>query len=530
MIKIHRRFLLLVLLLAGCLPLAAQAEETAAPGPTPSPAPSGLSIGAIGVEAMFPGGWTVVTPDTVKAHFAYFSEPSPESAAENLRSEGVYAVAFSSEGDAAMRVIAQPLEAEQALYYDIERFPPEMRSAIKNHFLNKSAWVLTGYRYSAAEWKNSGDTGRMLMLTYTVRYGEETVARGRQAYTARNGLAITLDLQITGSRRLTGDEEKLFAAFVSGTALPASDGMPLLPVGLTLDGVWPEETYLADLTMRGQSTKGAYVSAWIVPEEGAASLIGETVAGNGGAFKLEMQLPHEGALRVYIQSELDGYDRSEVGGWIDYSARRLPVTFTSRPEGIWTEPEIIISGKTLPNVKIQCMEGDTNKKTTTGSGGEFSFKMDRAVTGPRTITLSLERSGFDNRRFEVTFNRQWLPEDYAKYLQSRVQSLSHKNLSENPGKYLGRQVKYTGTILNVSSAGSRVYVQLGIKQNRADGLWSERIIAVADGMDIPLAEGDRASLYIEVTGEFYTFSELTADGDQITVDLPSVRLLTYTLE
>lgn len=513
----EKRWILLAVLLALLLMMtAAQAAEDTVP----------FTIDEIGVQTAFPAQWQVVTPDTAGRHLSLLGESTAEVAAANMRAEGVYAVAFAPQGDAMLRVIAAPGDDTMALYYDIERYTPAMRTSIKNDFLNKSAWALTGYRYSQADWTNKEGQGRILNLTYTIRFDEETVARGLQAYTIRNGLAFTLDLQIKGSRKISAEEEKIFKAFVADTAFPISLDMPLFSVGLALSGIVPEETNKAELTLRGTTTKGATVSAWLLPEEGDMAPCGEVTANNSGNFSLDIVLPEEGEWRVAIRAELEGYASSEEGRWISYSRRRLPVTFTSYPEGDVYDTQILIEGKTVSGVTVQCMEGDTNKKTTTGSGGTFSFKMDRGITGERTIVLSLMKKGYEDRRFTITFNRLWHPEDYARYLTDKVQTLSFKNLSENAEKYMGRLVKYDGEVLDISRVGERVYVQLGIKSTK-EGRWTERLIAVGDGLDVTLDVGDRASLYVEVTSEIYAFSEVTLDGDQVDIDLPSVRLLTY---
>lgn len=59
----------------------------------------------VGVTAMFPEGWTVVTPQTTAENMRWFDEPSAEIAANNLLSAGVLAIAFSPEGDETLRII-----------------------------------------------------------------------------------------------------------------------------------------------------------------------------------------------------------------------------------------------------------------------------------------------------------------------------------------------------------------------------------------------------------------------------------------
>ena len=44
---------------------------------------------------------------------------------------------------------------------------------------------------------------------------------------------------------------------------------------------------------------------------------------------------------------------------------------------------------------------------------------------------------------------------------------------------------------------------------------------------MPLAAGDSATIYFSVTGEHYTFSTVTADGEAKDTALPSVTLLSW---
>lgn len=481
-----------------------------------------IRIPEIGVSTVIPSGWTAVTPDTVAQNFSFFDEETPELAAEMMRSEGVYLAAFSKNGDAALRIIVEEGAGNIALYYDIDRYTPQMRTQIKNEFLDPEVWQLTGYRFTEAEWSNREGQGRMLNLTYNLRFGGEIIARGRRAYTIRDGKAFSLDLQAKG-RQVTPEEVRVFTKFVSQTKLPESMVMPLLPVGLTITTLIPEETYKADLVIRGESTSGATIEACFVDSEGTVLEAGSAKADKSGKFVLETRIPSEGEYSLFLAASLSGYADSEGSYWIDYSKKRLPVTFTSFPTGDVYDSTITITGKTISGVKIQCMEGETNKKTTTGSNGEFSFKLDRSIVGPRKVVLSFDKDGFENRRFTAEFNRQWIMEDFAKYISKQVQSLSYQNLSENAGKYIGRIVKYTGEVLSISGDETRTYVELGTRMSK-DGTWMDRLIATID-TNVTINKGDRVAIYAQVTSETYSFPNPEGEGANIL--LPSLLLLAY---
>ena len=484
-----------------------------------------FTIDGVGLSVTIPDGWTAVTPETVANHFSFFSEETPEIAAELMRAEGVHVAAFSKGGDAMLRVIIEQGNDDVALYHDIDRFTPQMRTQIKNDFLDADAWRITGYRFTEAEWSNKAEVGRVLNLSYSVRFADEIIARGRRAYTIRNGHCISLDLQVK-LRQPTAEEAKVFANFVTHASFPTSIVMPLLPVGLSLKDPLPEETHKAELSLRGETTGGATLSAVFVDSEGVISEAGETTANQSGAFRLDIALQDPGEYQLFLLSSLSGYADTEISGWINYDKKRIPVTFSSFPTGDVYDSQIRVAGKTISGVSIQCMEGDTNKKTVTGSNGEFSFTLKRDITGPRNFTISFDKEGLDNRRFTADFNRQWLVEDYARFLSDKVQSLSYENLVGNPGKYIGRQVRYTGTVLHISQNENRTYIEVGTKQSK-DGFFSNRVLASTDHIEVSLSEGERIGLYFEVTDETFMIPETTPDGEDIELVLPVVTLLAY---
>lgn len=479
----------------------------------------------IGVKTVFPSGYVVVTPDYVSSNMEFFPGKTVDEAERELILSGVHAIAFSREGDVILRVIAEEGDETAAAYRDIEQYTTAMRTQIRNQFLDKANWP-ENVRYTDAEWTNKTGRGRILQLSYTVREGDVTVVRGRQAYTIRDGMAFTLDMQVIG-RKLETSDEKMFDLFIGDTSFPVDESTPVLPVGLTLDSPLPEEVYKDTFTVKGVTTKGASITAYFQPDDSGPVEVCTTTAGNSGVFRLDITLPEVGDTRVYLIASLNGFEDSDVGGWVSYDPKRLPVSFTSYPDGLVTDSQIVISGKTIGGVDIQCMEGDTNKKARTGSDGKFSFTMDRNITGERTVVLSFTRDGFLNRRFTLQFNRQWIMEDYVKQLDKTVQPLSYQNLTERADRFIGRIVRYSGLVVRLSSAEGVTYVELATKMGK-DETWGERIIAVAEGFEVPLEAGDMADIYFEVTGESYTFTgDDASDENDALVDLPAVKLVGY---
>ena len=508
-----------LLLVLTCLALLAPLAACAALAKYP--------LSDIGASVSFPSDYTVVTPETVSGYLELFDNASAEDAEREMILSGVQAAAFSPARDVVLRLIAVDGDETAKTYHDVERYTAAMRTEIRNYFLDRKNFD-AGMRYTEAEWTNKTGRGRILQLSYTVRDGEEIIARGRQGYTIRAGTAFTLDMRVTG-RRITAEEERTFDAMLGSVVFPRDKDMPLLPVGLKLSEPIPEEVHKDILTIRGETTKGATISAYYQPNVGNPVPIGEAKANNSGVFRLDIQL-YSGDNRIYILASLNGFEDSDIAAWVSYDPRRLPVSFTSSLDGIVTDEKIIVSGKTVSGVTIQCMEGETHKKTTTGSDGKFSFTLDPNATGSRRVAVSFDKPGFEHRRFTFTFTREWLMEDFVRRLAKDVQPLSYQNLTENAERFTGRIVCYSGMVIEVSESEGVTFIDLASRQDSA-GVWGNRIVAVSEvGMEIPLQARDMVDIYFEVTPETYTFPDNLSELEGQTIELPAVKLLGYAIK
>lgn len=502
---------LFALLLTAAPLFGAQAATTFTP----------FELESAGLTAAFPSGWTVVTPETTALYMQWFAESSAEIASNNMLSEGCAAVAFSPDGNDELRVFVTE-DDDSALYWDISRYTQSMRSGIRSDYLDRDAWALTGYRFTSAEWTNKSEQGYVLWLAFTMRYDEEIIARGLQAFTVRGGKRITVEFRTSG--KVEDADSSTFRKCVGAFIFPQADEteMPLLPVGLTVTGGLPEETCKQSFTLRGTTTKKAIVTAMLSDQDGNVVDGGSAAADSSGAYKLTVTVPSEGEWQLLVTASLDGMEDTSLSGWLTYDADMLPVNFTSYLSGDVYDSKLVLSGKTIEGVKIQCLENDVNKTVRTDSSGSFSFTLDRGITGERKVILQLSKSGYADRRFFIEFNRCWEDGEYAEYLENQVQSLSYENLSTKGDHYVGRIVKYSGVVQEVSSSGERYYVRFA--RNGDEAL---QLIAVQDGGEMPLAAGDSATIYFSVTGEHYTFSTVTADGEAKDTDLPSVTLLSW---
>ncbi len=89
-----------------------------------------------------------------------------------------------------------------------------------------------------------------------------------------------------------------------------------------------------------------------------------------------------------------------------YQTTLLPVNLNEEIGTELTEDTLVISGKTIKNVKVQCMVDDGyDKQITTNGTGKFSFKLDTSKEGTYNITLVFAKKGYDTRRFTYSATR-----------------------------------------------------------------------------------------------------------------------------
>ena len=478
-----------------------------------------VTLPLVRLETAFPDGWTVVTPETAADHAALLGIPA-EIAGDALRSENVIAAAYAPEGNPFMRIRMES-DADTQVYFDIERYTADMRTAMKEEYLDTEIWSLTGLRFTEAAWKNSTSIGRYLRLTYYRRVGDEIISRGLMAHTVRNGYAYILEIQSDG-RKLTAAETKLFEQTLGATRYVPELEMPLLPVGLALDKPAPAEVCETAFSLRGSTEPGAAVTAWLQFLDEEPFCVGETTARNSGTFTLDVALPGEGMWQMHLQSELEGFETTRKTTRLTCDLDQIPVNLFRDLDGEIWDAQPRLEGTTLAGATLTLSEGESTAERRT-SDGSFSLKLDPEATGPRTVTLTVQKAGYPDRTLTYAFERHWQDADYAAYLQAQLQRLSYENLYGNPAKYAGRLVSFSGIITDFSSGGGQYYLRLAVTKTKSG--WTDEMIFVTDE-DLLLAADDKVTCIGVVTGETYPIPlPPTEDEDGRTANLPALRLL-----
>jgi len=478
-----------------------------------------VTLPLVRLETAFPDGWTVVTPETAAGHASLLGVPA-EIAGDAMRSENVIVAAYAPGGNPFMRIRMES-DADTQVYFDIERYTTDMRTALKAEYLDTEVWALVGLRFSEAAWKSSDSIGRYLRLTYNRRAEGEIVSRGLMAHTVRNGYAYILEIQADG-RKLSSAEAKQFEETLKATRYVPQLDMPLLPTGLALDAPLPEEVCETGFKLRGSTEPGAAVTAWLQFLDEEPFCVGETTARSSGTFTLEVALPGEGMWEMRLQSALEGFETTRMTTRLTCDLDQIPVNLTRTLSGEVWDAQPRLEGTTLAGATLTVAEGEWVAERR-ASDGSFSIKLDPQAAGPRAVTVTVQKSGYPDRTLSFSFERLWQDADYAAYLKDQVQRLSYENLIGNPAKYAGRLVSFSGVVTDFSSGAGQYYLRMAVTENK--DVWTDELIFVTEE-DLVLAADDRVICYGVVTGNTYPIPlPPTEDEEGRTANLPALRLL-----
>ncbi|MDR1568868.1 MAG: hypothetical protein LBS72_00080 [Oscillospiraceae bacterium] len=463
------------------------------------------------LSSEFPADWLIVTPETAARNAAMLGTTA-DLAETLMRSDNIVVAAFSPAKDAALRV--RMSESEDAgVYFDIERYTPEMRAAIKEDYLDASIWKVTGLRFTAAEWKKTSAAGRYLRLTYNRREGDEIVSRGVMAFTVRNGREVTLQLQVEG-RQPTSKELKMFDEWLADTKYTPELTMPPLPAGFEFDAAPPQETITTELKIKGKTAPAAVVSASLVQGGSAPFKIGEAVAKASGAFTLPITLPGEGTWTLVLESICEGYSTTRIESPLSCNSARIPINLSTPLEGeIWdAQPRLI--GTTLPGVKITVQDGE-DTLTKRASEGTFNIKLNPQPEGERTVRVTLSAQGMSDRTVTYRFDRRWNTNDYAEYLDDQAKNISYANLVEKSDKYKGSVVCFTGEVLDSVYEEGTTFIRLATSDKK-----SRQEVCFAIEEEQLIQTGSVWVCYGRVTGVQYVPNQATMPEEESVADAP----------
>ncbi|MCR4882043.1 MAG: hypothetical protein K6A68_00595 [Clostridiales bacterium] len=448
-----RKYLLVVLvLLALCLCISCSAETL-------------LSFDSIHAQiTLDESKYIILTQDNLDKHQEWMSNRNitPESLLEDWNERGVLLQAWTLDSDSCLELTAVTDEWSEK-YFDLDQQTKAIRASYRSAHLKGTIGSNDGYKYQSAEWKNTDQYGRFLMLKYK-RTSNGTTTRGYARRAVRNGYTITLDNKVFGRALKTQDLAALNKAIgtwhfttvlpvttqssQTGEMITASNGTAS-SAGITANAIFtsepPAETNTGSFKVKGTCTPNLHLIAVLMRMSSSEPLRLETDASKKGNFTIDVKLPEEGTWLMTLTFK-DG--TQTVGETVfhttSYSSTTLPVNLDHEVPEVFPSDKYTLSGKTIKGVTIQCIvEGaGFSKQVKTNNSGAFSFKIPTEADGDYHIILTFQKKGYATRRFTYNVKREMTAEQKNEVVRSTAVKPAYSTLTKKLTNYVGRYMTY----------------------------------------------------------------------------------------
>ncbi len=464
--------------------------------------------------------YILLTPDNLAQHPEWVASEgsTPETLAAQWRTDGILLVADSSDGVTRFVLTAvQDDDAEQ--YYDLDQQATACRSTFRKQHLKGTAYKADGYTYQSAEWKKFSANGRFLTLKYK-RTTDGGTYRGYAYRTVRNGYTITLDYQVYGRSLKTADSNAL-SKIMSGFAFTSIAIKPDTAVGkVTFTSTPPSETNTGSFTVSGTGTAGLKVIGVMMRMSSNDRILVEDTINKSGEFDLKMSLPSEGVWLMTVTVENGStVTQEEVFETTTYQSTLLPVNLDEEVPAQLSSDKLVISGKTIQGVTVQCIVNDTyyDKLVRTNNNGTFSFKIDTSEEGDYNITLTFQKKNYDTRRYTFTANRTLTEADLkAQYIEEAIKP-AYSTLTKKLTGYTGRIMKYKLYAVKIAQEGERWIITMAMDKTKSGAY--KNFVVVTTTQEPNFSMDSQQTMYGRCTGAYET-----TDGEK-TVSYPGFELL-----
>ena len=496
----------LLMLLCLLLPAAALADT--------------YTFSALGATCTIPEKYTVLTPGNVTLQTAWLEKNNKdgEALAEDFADRGVLLQAWNTAGDVCIEITAVQ-DSYAQLYHNVNQVSADERKDYRTgHSSDKTGeWRAQGYDYTSAEWKNYKKGGRFLVLEYTRTVGGTTY-RGYARKTVNNGWHINVEYQVYGRSPKKTDNsalENIVATwnFVDTIARPSTSTTSA--TNLIFGNTPPAETNTGKFTISGNGTTGMKVVCVAMRMSASDVHRFEGEINSKGKFEVDVQLPREG-LWMMTYSVFNGDTVVEEGAFdsITYDNTLLTVTLnTDLPATMTlTGSELVISGSTMKNTKVQCIVDERYNKSITTSSGKFSFTIDTSEEGIYNIALVFEKKGYDARRFRCEATRTFTEEDQKQSIRDEAVKPSYSTLKSKIVSYRGKYMVYTLNIKEVSQTTTGYLTFAGMSKSKS-GTYSQ-IVVIRSTEEPGWYEGDKVRMYLKCLGTY------EVEGDEGATEYP----------
>ncbi|MBQ8200744.1 MAG: hypothetical protein IJZ74_03130 [Clostridia bacterium] len=448
--------------------------------------------------------YTIITPDNIAGHadFLAVNGSTVDETLADWNARGVLLQAWSSSGDVCIELSAVQ-DDFAAQYYDVNQVTDDERKTYRlGHSSDKNGYYREqGYDYESAQWKNTSKTGRFLQLQYTRTVNGETY-RGYARKTIRNGYTIHMDYQVHGRGLKSSDKNALDDIMDTWEFLEVFPRPATSVSKLIFSAEPPLETSTGKFTVKGSGATGLQIIGVVMRMSASDAYQFDTTIGKSGKFELDVKLPSEGYwLMTYTVVNGDTVVEEGAFNPITYQANLLTVTLNADLPTAITGNELIISGTTMKQTKVQCIvDGRYQKQITTNNSGKFSFELDTSEEGVYTITLVFEKKGYATRRFRSEASRTYTQEDMRQKVRDEAVKPSYSNLTRKIDGYTGRYMVYTLQIERIDKTSTGYLIFAGQSKTKAGVYKNVMVIRSTDEPDF--SAGGEARMYLKCLGTY----------------------------
>ncbi|MBQ9306812.1 MAG: hypothetical protein IJ229_02705, partial [Clostridia bacterium] len=256
--------------------------------------------------------YIIFLPDNLDKHQEWMSNRgiTEESLLADWEARGVLMQAWTLDSDACLEVTAVKDEWAEK-YFDLDQQTKAIRASYRSAHLKGTIGGSDGYTWQSAEWKNTTQYGRFLMLKYKRTY-EGTTIRGYARRAVRNGYTITVDYKVFGRALKTQDQNAInkamadwhFTNILPLEAAEAKEGIIISTSGtatsaattanVTFTSEPPHETNTGSFTVKGTCNPNLHIIGVLMRMSSTEPIRMETDASKKGAFTFNVKLPEEG--------------------------------------------------------------------------------------------------------------------------------------------------------------------------------------------------------------------------------------------
>lgn len=425
----------------------------------------------------------ILTPDNLAANESFIIQKGGTLTAwqQEFKEKGILVKAYD-DANSRVLVISAVSDGDAQRFGDIDQHTPETRAGYRWEHLKEGPFVDAGYKADSVEWRNFPVLGRYLMIRYAYRPGGELQHRGFMRRSVKNGLTVTVDMQVYGRGLKGGDNTALNTIFDSLQFTGAVAEGVSVTVFLNETATAPKETNQSNFVLKGTTKAGTVLQAVVMSFETNKPEVFRSEADAKGNYSLEIALGAEGIYLITLTATADGMEPLEKAYSVTYAKDLLPVEMTSELPAVLTQNSYKIAGKTEAGVTVQMILNDKNTTRKTNNSKTFSFNAPTAQDGTYKLRLSFSKAGLATRVFDyegVKGAPTLVMATEAPTIVDTSEALSpnYTDLIAKAEEYEGKSLTYDGYVTGVQESADGYVVSLALR--KATGGYADTLLLIS---------------------------------------------------